>query len=56
MKCRGQRAIVYKSAADWAKNGLYDSGNWYYASKAAVELYMDPRNALQEMPFSSLNS
>lgn len=45
---QGAKSLVYKSAADWAKNGLYDSGNWYYASRAAVELYMDPRNALQE--------
>lgn len=44
---QGAKSLVYKSAADWAKNGLYDSGNWYYASRAAVELYMDPRNALQ---------
>lgn len=44
----GGRSLVYKTFPDWAKNGLYDSGNWYYATEAAVKLYMDPRNALQE--------
>lgn len=44
----GGRSLVYKTLPDWAKNGLYDSGNWYYATEAAVKLYMDPRNALKE--------
>ncbi|MCI9337790.1 MAG: hypothetical protein HFH93_09660 [Lachnospiraceae bacterium] len=42
------RSLVYKTLPEWAKNGLYDTGNWYYASRAALELYMDPRNSLTE--------
>ncbi len=45
---QGGRSLVYKTLPDWAKNGLYDTGNWYYASEAALELYMDPRNGLSE--------
>lgn len=42
------RSLVYKSLPDWTKAGLYDSGNWYYATEAAVKMYMDPRNGLTE--------
>ena len=42
------RSLVYKTLPAWAKNGVYDEGNWYYASRAALELYMDPRNGLKE--------
>ena len=42
------RSLVYKTLPDWAKNGLYDKGTWYYASEAAVKVYMDPRNSLTE--------
>lgn len=45
---QGGRSLVYKTLPDWAKNGLYDTGNWYYASEAALKLYMDPRNGLSE--------
>lgn len=45
---QGGKSLVYKTLPEWAKNGLYDTGNWYYASRAAVEVYMDPRNALTE--------
>lgn len=45
---QGGKSLVYKTFPDWAKNGLYDSGSWYYATEAAVKLYMDPRNALTE--------
>jgi len=45
---QGSKSLVYKTLPDWAKEGLYDSGNWYYASKAALELYLDPRNSLTE--------
>lgn len=45
---QGGKSLVYKTFPDWTKNGLYDSGTWYYATEAAVELYMDPRNALTE--------
>lgn len=39
---------VYVQTPDWAKEGLYDNGSWYYASRAALEVYMDPRNSLTE--------
>lgn len=42
------RSLVYKTFPDWAKEGLYDTGTWYYASEAALKLYMDPRNSLTE--------
>lgn len=45
---QGGKSLVYRTLPDWAKNGLYDTGNWYYASRAAVEVYMDPRNSLTE--------
>lgn len=45
---QGGKSLVYKSFPEWAKNGLYDSGNWYYATEPAVKLYMDPRNSLHE--------
>ena len=45
---KGGKSLVYKTLPDWAKNGLYDTGNWYYASEAALKLYMDPRNSLSE--------
>jgi len=38
----------YIPTPDWAKEGLYDDGKWYYASREALELYMDPRNSLTE--------
>lgn len=43
-----ERSLAHKSLPDWAKNGLYDTGNWYYATEAAVKVYMDPRNNLSE--------
>ncbi len=45
---QGGRSLVYKTFPDWAKNGLYDTGTWYYATEAVLEMYMDPRNALHE--------
>ncbi len=45
---QGGKSLVYKTLPAWMKNGLYDTGNWYYASRAAVEKYMDPRNGLTE--------
>lgn len=45
---QGEKSLVHKSLPDWAKNGLYDTGNWYYATEAAVKVYMDPRNNLSE--------
>lgn len=45
---QGEKSLVHKSLPDWAKDGLYDTGNWYYATEAAVKLYMDPRNSLTE--------
>ncbi len=45
---QGGKSLAHKSLPDWAKNGLYDAGNWYYATEAAVKVYMDPRNNLSE--------
>ena len=45
---QGGRSLVYRTFPEWAKQGLYDQGNWYYASEAALKLYMDPRNSLTE--------
>ena len=44
----GAKSLVYKSFPDYTKEGLYDSGSWYYASEAVLKQYMDPRNALTE--------
>lgn len=45
---QGGKSLAHKSLPDWAKSGLYDTGNWYYATEAAVKVYMDPRNSLTE--------
>lgn len=45
---QGGRSLVYKTFPDWAKNGLYDTGNWYYATEEVLKIYMDPRNSLTE--------
>lgn len=45
---KSSRSLVYKTFPDWAKGELYDSGNWYYATEAAVKKYVDPRNGLTE--------
>lgn len=45
---QGAKSLAHKSLPDWAKEGLYDTGNWYYASEAALKLYLDPRNGLTE--------
>lgn len=42
------RSLIHKSFPEWAKEGAYDTGNWYYASEAVLKLYMDPRNSLHE--------
>ncbi|MBQ2802457.1 MAG: hypothetical protein IJF07_01005 [Lachnospiraceae bacterium] len=44
----GGKSLVYKTFPDYAKEGLYDGGNWYYASEAILKIYMDPRNSLTE--------
>ena len=44
----GERSLVYYTFPDYAKEGLYDDGKWYYASEAVLKQYMDPRNALTE--------
>lgn len=45
---QGGKSLVYKTFPDWAKNGLYDTGNWYYATEEVLKIYMDPRNSLTE--------
>lgn len=44
----GGRSLVHKSFPEHVKLGAYDDGNWYYASKEILEMYMDPRNSLHE--------
>lgn len=48
MELQDAKSLIHKSCPEWTKNGLYDKGDWYYASRAALELYMDPRNSLTE--------
>lgn len=44
----GGKSLVHKSLPDCTKEGAYDGGSWYYASKEVLEHYMDPRNGLTE--------
>lgn len=44
----GGKSLVHRSLADCTKEGAYDGGDWYYASKEVLEHYMDPRNGLTE--------
>lgn len=44
----GGKSLVYRTFPDYAKEGLYDDGNWYYASETVLKQYMDPRNALTD--------
>ena len=43
----GSRSLIYYTAKASFRGAQYDS-KWYYASKEAVEYYLDPRNALTE--------
>lgn len=45
---KGGRSLVYKTFPDYAKDGAYDDGNWFYATREILEYYMDPRNAFTE--------
>lgn len=42
------KSLVHKSLPNCMKEGAYDQGNWFYASKEALAYYMDPRNGLTE--------
>lgn len=42
------RSLIYRTFPDWARNGLYDQKNWYYATETALKIYLDPRNGLTE--------
>jgi len=44
----GGKSLVHKSFPNWTKEGAYDGGNWFYASREVLERYMDPRNSLTE--------
>ncbi len=44
----GGKSLVHKSLPDYTKEGAYDDGNWFYASREILEYYMDPRNGLTE--------
>lgn len=45
---QNSKSLVYYTFPDWAKDGLYDSHNWYYATEPVLKKYMDPRNGLTE--------
>jgi beta-N-acetylglucosaminidase len=45
---KGGKSLVYKSFPDYTKDGAYDDGNWFYATRGILEYYMDPRNSLTE--------
>ena len=44
---KADRSLVY-GTSDAAMKGEYYGQNWYYATKEAVEYYLDPRNGLTE--------
>lgn len=44
----GGKSLVHKSLPEYTKEGAYDDGDWYYASKEILEYYMDPRNGFTE--------
>ncbi len=44
----GNKSLVHSSLGDYMKNGVYDDGDWYYATEGALRYYMDPRNGLTE--------
>lgn len=41
------RSLIYSTAQDSFKGSKYE-GSWYYATKEAVEYYLDPRNGFTE--------
>lgn len=45
---KGGKSLVHKSFPDHTKDGAYDDGNWFYATRGILEYYMDPRNGLTE--------
>lgn len=42
------RSLIYYTFPECVKEGAYDQGNWYFASKAVLQHFMDPRNSLTE--------
>lgn len=44
----GGKSLVGKNYPEYTKEGVYDGGNWFYASEDVLKLYMDPRNSLTE--------
>lgn len=45
---KGGKSLVHKSFPDYTKDGAYDDGNWFYATRGILEYYMDPRNGFTE--------
>ena len=45
---RDGKSLIEYTYSNCVKEGKYDQGNWYFASKGALAYYMDPRNALTE--------
>lgn len=42
------KSLIYYTYGDWMKEGAHEGKIWYYASEAALEYFMDPRNWLTE--------
>lgn len=42
------KSLIEYTQGDWVREGLYDDGDWYYASEEILAYYMDPRNGLTE--------
>lgn len=42
------KSLIYQSFPNCTKEGAYDQGKWFYASRDVLAHYMDPRNALTE--------
>ena len=45
---KGGKSLVHKSFPDYTKDGAYDDGQWFYATRGILEYYMDPRNAFTD--------
>ena len=44
----GGKSLVHSSLPACYKEWSYDNSSWYYATEAALRLYMDPRNSLKD--------
>lgn len=42
------KSLVHASLPMYYREGSFDNSSWFFASEAALRLYMDPRNSLKE--------